>query len=163
MDFSKDDLIATGTDEIILFDTSGTQLSFIDHRKQYNTGVLTVRWHPSGEFFAVGDYGHAGEGIPTNLHFRKKDGSLLRTINGHLSEIRNARWNEQGTMLATASDALRIYNREGDLIATGITPGRYSIWSLDWSKDGKTIITSSYAANRLDVWNSEGKWLKQVY
>jgi WD40 repeat protein len=146
LDWSADNTIATGSDEIILFDTTGRQLVFIDHRKEYKTGVLSVRWHPSGEFFVLGDYGHEGENIPTNLQFRKKDGTLTRTINGHHSEIRNVRWNKEGTLLATASDALRIYNDKGDLLATGKTPGNYSTWSIAWSNDGKTIITSSFGA-----------------
>jgi WD40 repeat protein len=163
LDWSADNTIATGSDEIILFDTAGRQLVFIDHRKEYKTGVLTVRWHPSGEFFVSGDYGHEGENIPTNLQFRKKDGSLVRTINGHHSEIRNARWNKEGRLLATASDALRIYNEKGDLLATGKTPGNYIIWSVAWSNDGKTILTSSFGANHLDVWDKNGKHLEQVY
>ena len=163
MDWSVNNIIATGSDEVILFDTTGRQVSFIEHRKEYRTGVLTVRWHPSGDFFVTGDYGHANEGIPTTLQFRKEDGTLLRIIGGHNEEIRNARWNSDGSLLATASDSLRLYNSKGDLIATGKAPGKYDLWNVEWSNDGKTIITSSYAANHLDVWDNKGNFLKQVY
>lgn len=163
LDWSADNIIATGSDEIILSDTSGKQLSFIEHRKEYRTGVLTIRWHPSGEFFAIGDYGHENEDIPTNLQFRKKDGSLIKTIAGHHSEIRNVRWNKEGSLLATAADALRIYDRNGTEIATSFTPGKYDIWSVAWSNDGKTILTSSFSSNHLDVWDANGKHIRQLF
>jgi len=163
MHWSADNIIAAGSDEITLFDTSGRQLAFIDHRKEYKTGVLTVRWHPSGEFFVSGDNGHEGEGIPTNLQFHKKDGNVIKAINGHHSEIRNARWNNDGSLLATASDSLRIYNRAGKLLATGKTPGKYALWSVAWSNDGKTIVTSSFESNHLDLWTFEGKFTRRVF
>src|SRR5688572_7202693 len=110
--------MVTSSDEIILFDTAGNQLKLINHRKE-QTGILTVRWHPSGEFFASGDYGHENEGKPTLLQFWKADGTLIKTIKGHHSELRNIRWNNEGTLLATASDVLRIYNNHGALVSTG--------------------------------------------
>ncbi|HYE56082.1 MAG TPA: hypothetical protein VD996_14635, partial [Chitinophagaceae bacterium] len=67
------DLIVSSGDEIRIFDLSGKQLNMIKHREE-PTGVLTVQWHPSGEFFASGDYGH--DNIESIIQFWKEDGTL---------------------------------------------------------------------------------------
>ena len=155
----KKDIIVTASDEIILFDTAGNQLQFIKHRKEL-TGILTVRWHPSGDFFATGDYGHEGEGIPTLLQFWKEDGTLIKTIQGHHAEIRNLRWSKDGSMLATAADALRIWNKDGELLHSG--KSEENLWGVAWSKDGKNIVTGSYANGAVKVWNNRGELIKQL-
>lgn len=153
-------IIVTGSDEIILFDTAGNQLKLINHRKEH-TGVLTVRWHPSGEFFASGDYGHEKEGKPTLLQFWKADGTLIKTITGHHSELRNIRWNKDGTFLATASDVLRIYNKKGGLVSTGKNTG-YNVWGIGWNKKGNVIATSSFEGN-IDIWTNKARLIKKIY
>jgi WD40 repeat protein len=152
-------IIVTGGDEIILFDTSGRQLILINHRKE-STGVLAVKWHPSGEFFVSGDYGHENEGKPTLLQFWKPGGSLIKAISGHHSEIRNIRWNNSGTLLATASDALRIYTKNGTLLNTGKTSG-YNLWGIGWNSKGTLIITSSFEG-KIDLWNNKAKLVKKI-
>jgi WD40 repeat protein len=127
-------LILTGGDEIRIWDTSGRQLKVFRHRKD-QTGILSVRWHPSGQFFAVGDYGHEQEGMPTVLQFWKADGTLIRTITGHHAEIRNLRWNHDGSQLATAADGLRIWDKEGKLLRN--QPTKYLLWALAWRPDSK--------------------------
>ena len=153
-------IIVTGSDEIILFDTAGNQLKFINHRKE-PTGVLSVMWHPSGEFFASGDYGHEKEGMPTLLQFWKADGTLIKAIAGHHSEIRNIRWNREGSLLAAASDALRIYNKKGALVSTGKNTG-YNLWGISWNKKGNLIATSSFEGN-IDIWTNKARLIKKIY
>jgi WD40 repeat protein len=155
-----DNTIVTGGDEIILFDTTGKQLAFIKHRKEY-TGVLATKWHPNGEMFASGDYGHENEGKPTLLQFWKKDGTAIRTIGGHHKEIRNLDWNSDGTRLATASDALRIYDRDGNLISE--TKTGYELWGISWSNDGSMILTASYAKDHVELWSKDGKLIKRIW
>src|SRR6185503_8768478 len=70
-------ILTTVGDEIRIFDTSGKQLNVFKHRQQ-RAGLLTVKWHPSGDFFVTGDYGHANEGIPTLLQFWQPDGKLIK-------------------------------------------------------------------------------------
>ena len=152
-------IIVTGSDEIILFDTAGTQLKLINHRKE-QTGVLSVKWHPSGEFFVSGDYGHEKEGKPTYLQFWKADGTLIKTITGHHSEIRNVSWDKSGNLLATASDVLRIYNKHGELVSTG-TPTGYNLWGIDWNKNNDLIITSAFEGN-IDLWTNNGKLVRKL-
>ena len=145
------EVIATGTDEIILFDTSGKQLAFFKHRKE-NTGVLTLRWHPSGEFLASGDYGHDKEGVPTLLQFWKEDGTLLRSMTGSNAEYRNIRWNKDGSAIATASDGLRIWSKDGKLLHHGKT--KDLLWGVSWNKDDSKIITASFDGN-IYLWTNK--------
>jgi WD40 repeat protein len=65
----------------------------IMHRKEH-TGVLSVAWHPQGDFLASGDYGHDGEGIPTLLQFWNNKGGLIKEMKGSKMEYRNIRWNK---------------------------------------------------------------------
>lgn len=155
---SKNILVAA-SDEILVFDTSGRQLSFITHRKE-PTGVLSVQWHPSGAFFASGDYGHHNEGVETLLQFWKEDGTLLKVMKGSITEYRNIRWNKDGSLLATASDALRIWTKEGELIHTGNATG-YNLWSIDWNSKGSQILTSSFDGH-LDLWTAQGKQVRKI-
>ena len=152
-------IVVTASDEIILFDTAGKQLQFIKHRKE-NTGILTVKWHPSGEFFASGDYGHENEGMPTLLQFWKEDGTLLKSISGHHAEIRNLRWNKGGSLLATASDALRIWNKNGDLMYSG--ESAEILWGIAWSPDEKHIVTGSFENGKVKLWTNTAKLVKEL-
>lgn len=152
-------ILVTGSDEIILFDTSGRQLAFIRHRKE-NTLLLTARWHPSGEFFATGDYGHEKEGKPTLLQFWKPDGTLIKQMMGHHEEMRNLKWSSDGNLLATASDGLRIWSKEGKLLHE--TVSSQVIWGLSWSKDDKHIATGSYGDGIVKLWTREAKLVKEI-
>ncbi|HVE61300.1 MAG TPA: hypothetical protein VNA26_05755 [Chitinophagaceae bacterium] len=153
-------IIVTGSDEIILFDTSGKQLKLINHRKE-KTGVLTVRWHPSGEFFASGDYGHDKEGKPTLLQFWKEDGTLIKEMKGSKAEYRNIRWSNDGSLLATASDALRIWTKDGRLISTG--KSNVNLWGVAWSKDNKMIATGSFENGDVKLWTNKAALVKKIH
>jgi WD40 repeat protein len=152
-------IIVTAGDEIILFDTSGRQLNMFRVRKEY-TGILTVKWHPSGEFFASGDYGHEKEGKPTLLQFWKEDGTKLKEMSGHHQEIRNLRWSADGKYVATAADSLRIWDKEGKLLYTGAT--EENLWGIAWSKDGKFIVTGAFADGKVKLWNNRAQFIKEL-
>ncbi|MGB8191765.1 MAG: hypothetical protein WCF67_07600 [Chitinophagaceae bacterium] len=152
-------IIVTGSDEIILFDTSGRQLAFINHRKEH-TGVLTVRWHSSGEFFASGDYGHEGEGMPTLLQFWKEDGTAIKTIKGSKAEYRNIRWTKDGSLLATASDALRIWNKEGELLHSSQS-SEDLLWGVAWNSDHTRVVTTSIQGN-VKLWDAKARLIRTL-
>lgn len=154
------ELIVTGSDEIMLFDTTGKQLQMIRHRN-VATGVLTVKWHPSGAFFAAGDYGHDKEGIPTLLQFWNEEGRLLKEMRGiSRSEFRSIRWNHSGTQLATASDVLRVWSKEGKVLSVANSPG--SLWGVAWSKDDQRIITGSFDNGSIKIWSSSAALIRQI-
>jgi WD40 repeat protein len=142
-------LILTGSDKIRVFDTSGKLLQTIKHRKE-ETPILTVRWHPGGKFFASGDYGEPENNIESLLQFWNIDGSLIKTMHGSKAEYRNIRWDRSGEVLATASDALRLWSKDGRLIHTGNSEDL--LWGIDWNQQNNSIITSS-KEGRIKLWN----------
>jgi WD40 repeat protein len=151
-------VIVAASDDIVVFDTSGKQYAFIKHRKEH-TGVLTAKWHPSGDFFATGDYGHENEGIPTLLQFWKHDGTLLKEMKGSKAEYRNISWNKDGSQLATASDALRVWTKDGVLIDSGKRD--YNLWGISWNPANDLIVTTNFGSH-VDLWTIKAKLVKQI-
>jgi WD40 repeat protein len=151
-------VIAVSGDDIRIVDTTGITLKIIKHRKE-DTGVLSVRWHPSGNFLATGDYGHQNEGVETLLQFWQQDGTLIKTIHGSKSEIRNLEWVKDGRYLATASDRLRIWDVNGHLLYEA--KERDGFWGLDWNNKSDSIITASFSGNII-LWTNKGKLLKII-
>lgn len=151
-------IIAVSGDDIRVMDTLGVTLKVIKHRKE-NTGVLTICWHPSGEFFATGDYGHDKEGIKSIIQFWKPDGTLIKTLYGSKAEYRNIQWNKPGTLLASASDALRIWNENGTLLYAGNS--KDLLWGLDWNSTSEKIVTTSITGN-IEIWNVNAKLITGV-
>ena len=154
-------IFTTVGDEIRIFDTSGKQLNVFKHREQ-QAGLLTVKWHPSGDFFVTGDYGHPNEGIPVLLQFWQVDGKLIKEWNGSKREFRNIRWNKQGTYLATASDELRIWTKDGKLLYTGKQGVNTVLWGVDWINDSQKIVTVTFADRNIQMWNNKAELLKTI-
>lgn len=150
--------ILTGSEQIRLFDVSGKLLQKFRHRKE-ETIVLTAAWHPSGTFFATGDYGHKEEGIGSLLQYWREDGTLMQSLEGSNAEYRNIRWNKTGTLLATASDGLRLWSPDGTLKHRGETTDL--LWGVDWDNQGNSIVTTS-AKGAITIWNAQAKTIKTV-
>lgn len=146
-------IIAVSGDDIRIVDTSGNILKTIRHRKE-NTGILTIRWHPSGEFFATGDYGQDKEGIKSIIQLWKPDGTLIKTLYGSNAEYRNIQWNKEGTLLASTSDALRIWNKKGALLYTGKSDDL--LWGLSWNKECTQIVTTNLTG-KIRLWTAQAK------
>lgn len=151
-------IILTGGDKIRLFDTSGNMLLNIKHRVE-ETILLTVKWHPGGAFFATGDYGHKEEEIESLLQFWKEDGTLIKSLSGSKAEYRNIRWNKDGSKLATASDALRIWSKDGAIIYTGET--KNLLWGIDWNNQNDNIVTTSEKGD-IWLWTDKAKLVKII-
>lgn len=151
-------IVAVSGDDIRIMDTSGTTLKVIKHRKE-NTGILAVRWHPSGEFLASGDYGHDNEGVRSIIQFWSPDGILINTLYGSNAEYRNIQWNKDGTLLASCSDALRIWNKNGDLLFTGASNDL--LWGIDWNTQSNQIITTSIEGH-IKLWSAKAVLIKEI-
>jgi WD40 repeat protein len=132
------DIIGTVGDHIRLFDTEGKLIKMIRHRPE-DVLILSIAWHPSGNFFVTGDYGH--DDTRSLLQFWDQNGLLLKSCDNSKGEYRNIAWNKKGNRLATASDALRIWDRKGSLKHKGKSPDYF--WGISWSPDSKRIVTSS--------------------
>ena len=118
-----------------------------------------MQWNPDGKFFASGDYGSDAENIESLLQFWGEDGNLLKSMHGSKAEYRNARWSPDGEFLASASDALRVWTREGKEVHLGESPEL--LWGLDWDRKANSIITSS-KAGRIRIWTAQAKVTNEI-
>lgn len=89
----------------------------------------------------------------------KSDGTLIMETSHGKAAFRNLNWAKEGDYLATESDALRIWNRDGELIAEGYSDD--NLWGVDWSADGKFIVTSSHEGH-ISIWDSHAKLIKEI-
>ncbi|MBK7174361.1 MAG: hypothetical protein IPH84_14270 [Bacteroidales bacterium] len=146
-------LFITVSDKIRLFDIEGNLQKTIRHRPE-EVMLLSVAWHKSGSFFVTGDYGDQKD--KSLLQYWDEQGNLLKSIDISKGEFRNLSWNPKGSRLATASDALRIWDKQGNLISEGLS--KDYLWGLSWNKKGNRIITTSLE-QRITLWNKKAKML----
>jgi WD40 repeat protein len=152
----KQNVLVTVSDKIRMFDIEGNLLKSIKHRKE-DVLILSIAWHKSGKFFVTGDY---GDGINHSLlQYWDEQGNLIRSIDKSKGEYRNLAWNKDGTRLASASDALRIWDTKGNLIAEG--KSKSYLWGISWNRTGTKIITTSLD-EEIIVWKSNAKKLRIV-
>ena len=153
----KNEMIAL-SEYVRIYDLKGKLLQKFKHRKEAVL-MLCVKWHPSSDFFVIGDYGDYDYNYPALLQYWHPDGILREEIVVSNAEYRNISWSNDQQYLATASDALRIWNVEGQLLYEGISPDL--LWGVDWSQDGKYIVTSS-EKGRVRIWNNRAELVKEL-
>ena len=158
---SKNIFVATNN-QISIFDNSGKELLQLEHKNK-EAIVLCAEWHPSGEFFVIGDYGHNwdGENVPSLLHFWTEDGKYIKSVTGSKAEYRNISFNPQGTLLATASDVLMIWNEDGTLLYESKSDNTNYLWGIDWDSKGDKIVTVS-RFKTIAIWDLNANLLKRI-
>ncbi|RKR11866.1 anaphase-promoting complex subunit 4 [Flavobacterium sp. 90] len=144
-------ILITVTDKIRFYDIEGHLLKSIKHRQE-EVMLLSIAWHKSGTFFVTGDYGD--EKDKSLLQYWDENGKLLKSIDISKAEYRNLTWNSKGSRLATASDALRIWDTNGKLVSEGNS--KDYLWGVSWNKQGNKIITSSMEQNII-LWNNKAE------
>lgn len=149
----KKNILIAVSDKIRLFDIEGNLLKSIKHREE-DVMLLCAEWHKSGKSFVTGDYGDRQD--KSLLQYWDEQGMLLKSIESSKAEYRNLAWNSKGNRLATASDALRIWDMKGKFISEG--KSKDYIWGVSWNKQGNRIITSSME-QRIILWNHKAKSL----
>jgi WD40 repeat protein len=152
----KKNIITTVTDKIRFFDIEGNLLKSIKHRQE-EVMLLSITWHKTGDFFVTGDYGD--EKDKSLLQYWSEKGELLKTIDISKGEYRNLAWNSKGDRLASASDALRIWDTNGKLISEGNS--KDYLWGVSWNEKGNRIITSSME-QRIILWNKKAKRINTI-
>ena len=153
----KNEIIVLG-DDIWIYNENGDLLKKIKHRDE-KVLMLCVKWHKSGKFFVTGDYGDNKVPYKPLLQFWNLSGTLIRQIEVSKTEYRNISWNKTGNRLATASDALRIWSKKGKLLKTGFSDD--NLWGVDWSPDGKYIVTSSHFG-KVIVWDRNANVVRKL-
>ena len=125
--------------------------------------MLAVDWHPSGKYFVIGDYGHnwSGENVPSLLHYWSEDGNYLKAVAGNKGEIRNIAFSRDGSLLASASDVLRVWKSSGELLHESKFDGSNYLWGISWNPDGSRLVTSS-RHKTIALWNKKAKLLKKT-
>lgn len=141
-----EDLLVVGGDDIRIVDIKTKSTTIIKHRKD-NIGVLTVAWHPSGDFFATGDYGHYGEGMPSLIQLWDRNGRKIREVSAGKLEYRTIRWIDDGKWLLTSGDAVRQWDTSLNLVATG--PEQTSIWGLCKDNKSRRIFSATFGGEVL--------------
>lgn len=152
----KKNILTTVTDKIRFFDIEGNLIKSIKHRQE-EVMLLSIAWHKSGDFFATGDYGD--EKVKSLLQYWNEQGEIFKTIDISKGEYRNLAWNPNGNRLASASDALRIWDTEGNLITEGSS--KDYLWGVSWNEKGNRIITSSME-QRIILWNKKAKRIMMI-
>ncbi|WP_264553675.1 WD40 repeat domain-containing protein [Flavobacterium sp. N2038] len=152
----KKNIMITVSDKIRLFDIQGNLIKSIKHRTE-EVMLLSVTWHKSGSFFVTGDYGDRQD--KSLLQYWNEKAELLRSIDISKGEYRNLTWNPKGSRLATASDALRIFDVKGNLILEGNS--KDYLWGVSWNKEGNRIITSSVEQNVI-LWNDKAEKIMTI-
>jgi len=126
-------LIDIGRDSLLATYDDGTK----------NKAILTAQWHPSGEFFVTGDYGHVNEGIPNYLSYWNVEGKLLHRLTVGTAEYRNARWSNDGKYLAGAADGLIVFDEKG-LVLSKVNFNN-NVWGVGWNSKGDRIVSGDQA------------------
>lgn len=152
----KKNILTTVTDKIRIYDIEGNLLKSIKHRPE-DVMLLSVAWHNSGDFFVTGDYGY--EKDKSMLQYWNEQGELIKSIDISKGEYRNLTWNPKGNRLASASDALRIWDTKGNLISIGNS--KDYLWGVSWNEKGNRIITSSME-QKIILWNKRAKKLMAI-
>ena len=126
---------------------------------QSTKAVLSVDWHPSGEFLTSGDYGNSSD-PKHNVRFWSPEGALLKQMTSHSKEIRALSWNPQGVLLATGGETIRLWDKEGkerSVFKTNTSP----VWSLDWNSKGNKIV-SGHNDGKVRIWDTTRKLLSII-
>ena len=143
---SKNLLLAVEED-IYLIDVDRDSLVATYDDGSINKGILCCQWHPSGDFFVTGDYGHENEGAePSYLKYWSKEGTLLKRIKESKFEYRNVKWTRNGKYLAAATDVLLVFDSKGGLISKTKFDDN-NLWGVEWNHKDDRIISSNQVGN----------------
>lgn len=151
-------IIAVVGERISIYDYDNDSIYDIKPRKE-NVLMLCVAWNPNGEFFVTGDYGDFEKDYPPLLQFWSANGENLRNIAKSKAEFRNIKWSKNGKILATASESLRFWNENGDLLKESESGNL--LWGIDWNKSDSKIVTTD-EKGKIKIWDIELNQIQEL-
>jgi WD40 repeat protein len=154
----KENTVVVVGESISLYDFATDSLQHFEDRKE-EVLMLSVAWNPNGAIFATGDYGDFIQHYPPSLQYWTYDGEKIKTIDESKAEIRNLKWSGDGALLATASEKLRLWNKEGELVNEKSSENL--LWGIDWNTDGSRLVTTDEQGN-IQFWNQDLQPMKQL-
>ena len=145
-------------ERISIYDFDNDSIYDIKPRKE-DVLMLCVAWNPNGEFFVTGDYGDFEKDYPPLLQFWSASGENLRNIDTSKAEFRNLKWSKDGKILATASESLRLWNENGDLLEASESGNL--LWGIDWNKLDSKIVTTD-EKGKIIIWDRELNQIQEL-
>ena len=145
-------------ERISIYDFENDSIYDIKPRKE-DVLMLCTAWNPNGEFFVTGDYGDFEKDYPPLLQFWSASGENLRNIDTSKAEFRNLKWSKDGKILATASESLRLWNENGDLLEASESGNL--LWGIDWNKLDSKIVTTD-EKGKIIIWDRELNQIQEL-
>lgn len=130
-----------------LWDGSGKAIAVLPGTKRWDRGA---RFRPDGSHFVTASNDQAARLWDNN-------GQAVAVLAGHDGDVPEARFGPNGNRILTASTdgTARLWDSNGKALA--VLDGHADLPIVEFSPDGKHIVTSSKGIARL--WNSDGKIL----
>jgi WD40 repeat protein len=142
LDWSPDGrTIAAVGDHLTLLDVATGAQEVITDREE-SVLMLSVAFHPSGEFLVTGDYGDYDYNYGPLLQFWDTKGQLIRRIEKGPGEYRSLEWSHDGNTLAAVSDAVRLYDASGEKLAERKMKDGKLLWGVSWSLEDEFLLVT---------------------
>ena len=155
-----ENLIVAVGEEITLYNYKTNTLRNIkDRTEKIEVLMLCAAWHPGGKFFVTGDYGDFINHYPPLLQYWTYDGQKIKSIKESKAEFRNLKWSGDGKLLATASEKIRLWDKNGNLITQKTT--KNLLWGIDWNKNSSKLVATD-EKGKIIFWDRNLNRLKEL-
>lgn len=156
----KENQILTVGEKITLYDFELNILKhFNDRNEKIEVLMLCVAWHPDGDIFVTGDYGDFINNYPPLLQYWTYKGERIKSIKKNKAELRNLKWSNDGELLATASEKIRLWDKDGNLVAEKDVNNL--LWGIDWDKYGNNLVATD-DQGQIIFWDKDLKMLNKL-
>ena len=114
----------------------------------HNDIVYGIAFSPDGETIASANF-------DKTVKLWNRKGDLLKTLEGHQSEVASVNFSPDGTIASASWDrTVKLWNLEGQLLKT-LTGHNEKVWDVSFSPDGQIIASASGGDNTIRLWKAE--------